>query len=314
MKIVFVEPINISTQQAENFIQEFKSKGHELIIYPDRNENPEELAKRGADADIIVISNIPVPAELLKQWKNIKYLIAAFSGTDHIDQNYCKEHGISLSNSAGYSNESVAELSLGMCLSLMREIPAADAQTRRLEGRNGLTGVELSGKTVGIIGTGQIGSVAARIFSGFGCKVLGYNRHQKDGDYWTFADLSTIIEQADVISLYVPLNDRTEGMFGENEFKRMKNSALLINCARGPVVNMEKLNIALQKKEIAGAAFDVYEVEPPIPQNHPLLDAPNCLLLPHIAYATHESMQKRIGIVFENLEAYFSGNVLREAK
>lgn len=314
MKIVFVEPIEISPQQAIKFTEEFKKSGHELVIYPDRNEDQNELAQRGADADIIVISNLSVSKSLLASWKKLKYLIAAFSGTDHIDVEYCHSRNIKVSNAAGYSNEAVAELSVGMCLSLLRDIPLGDAQTRDLKGRNGLTGTELSGKTVGIIGTGQIGSVAARIFSGFGCKVLGFNRRQADGAYWKYADLDEIIKTADVISLYVPLTDETKGMFGETEFQRMKSNAVLINCARGLVVDMPALNTALEAKQIAGAAFDIYEVEPPLPENHPLLHAPNCLLMPHIAYATHEAMQKRIQIVFENIHAYIQGNILREVK
>lgn len=314
MKIVFLEPIEITNQQAREFVEEFKKSGHELIIYPDRNEDSQILAQRGADADIIVVSNIPIPNTLLESWGKLKYLIAAFSGTDHIDLAYCKSQGIQVSNAAGYSNESVAELSVGMCVSLLRDIPAAAAQTRDLKGRNGLMGTELSGKTVGLIGTGQIGTVAARIFSGFGCNVLGYNRSQADGAYWKYANLDEIIETADVISLYVPLTDETKGMLGKTEFQRMKSNAILINCARGLVVDMPALKIALEEKQIAGAAFDIYEVEPPLPENHPLLHAPNCLLMPHIAYATHEAMQKRINIVFENIQAYLQGNILREVK
>lgn len=314
MKIVFVEPINISPEKAKILISKFATQGHELKIFSDRSEDKDELIKRGKDAEVIVISNIPLNENVISTWKKLKYLCVAFSGTDHVDVNFCREKGIKVSNSAGYSNQAVAELSLGMCLSLLREIPMADAQTRNLQGRNNLTGTELGGKTVGIIGTGQIGSVAARIFHGFGCKVLGNNRHNVDGEYWKYADLNTIIEQSDVISLHVPLTDDTKGMFGKSEFYRMKNSSILINCARGLVVNTEDLKMALINKDIAGAAFDVYEVEPPLPQNHPLLDAPNCFLLPHIAYATHESMQKRINIVLENLESYLNGNILREVK
>jgi phosphoglycerate dehydrogenase-like enzyme len=144
--------------------------------------------------------------------------------------------------------------------------------------------------------------------------VLGYNRRQADGEYWKYADLDEIIKTADVISLYVPLTDETKGMFGDAAFKYMKPESVLINCARGLVVDMPALKIALVEKQIAGAAFDIYETEPPLPENHPLLHAPNCLLMPHIAYATHEAMQKRIKIVFENIEAYLQGNILREVK
>jgi D-3-phosphoglycerate dehydrogenase len=314
MKIVFVESINISPEKAKTLISKFDAQGHELKIFSDRSEDNDELIRRGKDAEVIVISNIPLNENIISAWENLKYLCVAFSGTDHVDVKFCQEKGIKVSNSAGYSNQAVAELSLGMCLSLLREISTADSQTRNLQGRNNLTGTELSGKTVGIIGTGQIGSVAARIFQGFGCKVIGNNRHKADGEYWTYADLNTIIEKSDVISLHVPLTEDTKGMFGKFEFNRMKNSSILINCARGLVVNMEDIKMALINKDIAGAAFDVYEVEPPLPENHPLFDAPNCILLPHIAYATHESMQKRIKIVLENLESYLNGNILREVK
>lgn len=312
MKIVFLEPINIEADQAQKWTTMYQNKGHELIIYPDRNEDPTELAKRGSDADVLVISNIPVPKSLMENWTQLKYLVAAFSGTDHIDLDYCKSRGIQVSNAAGYSNESVAELSVGMVLSLLRDIPAADQQTRQFMGRNALTGTELSGKTVGIVGTGQIGTVAARIFQGFGCKVLGNNRHQADGEYWTYASIDEIIRESDIISLYVPLTEQTKGMFGAEAFRNMKSNAILINCARGLVVDMPALKQALINQGIAGAAFDIYEVEPPLPKDHPLIDAPNCLLMPHIAYATDEAMQKRINIVFENIDSWLDGKTLRQ--
>lgn len=312
MKITFIEPINIDNEKARNFESEFKSLGHDLKIYDDRNEDLDVLKSRGQDAEIIVISNIPVPKELIDAWVNVKYIIAAFSGTDHIDVEYCKSKGIRVSNSAGYSNEAVAELSVGLCLNLYRDILLAESQVYDLKGREGLTGLELSGKTVGIIGTGQIGAVAARIFSAFGCEVLGNNRSEKSGDYWQYASVEEIIATSDVISLYIPLTDDTKGMFGKDQFKAMKDNAVLINCARGLIVNMDELKDALNNGDIAGAAFDMYEVEPPLPENHPLLDAENCILMPHIGYATHEAMRKRIGIVFENIDAYLKGGMLRE--
>jgi len=210
MKIVFAEPITIPKDRADKLRETWHKKGHELIIYPDRDERQEALIRRLSDADIGLVSNIPLNRETIQHFDKMKYLVVAFSGTDHIDLDACREKGINVSNAAGYSNESVAELSLGLALALYRNIPAADIQTRKPAGRDGMLGMEIHGKTVGIVGTGLIGSKTAQLFNALGARVLGVNRSGKEAEYYRHVSLETCLQNADIISLHVPLTADTK--------------------------------------------------------------------------------------------------------
>jgi D-3-phosphoglycerate dehydrogenase len=310
MKIVMIEPINISMMKIEEYRQILEAEGHQLIAYSARAESDEEMVKRAEDADILIIANQPLSAEVINAAKNLKMISVAFTGFDHIAMDACRENDILVSNSSGYANQAVAELVFGLTIDLMRKINDSDTAVRAGKTRAGLIGNELSGKNFGIIGFGSIGQKTARIADAFGCNILvdDHKEHQLgeelDVEYLPIAEL---MQKSDIVSLHVPLKDSTVDLIDAEEIALMKNSAVLINAARGPVVNSEALAEALNNERIAGAGIDVFEMEPPIPKDHPLLNAKNTILTPHTAFATEEAFIKRAEIVFNNIEAWLAG-------
>lgn len=309
MKIVCVEPLGISTSHFEELKQQLASTGHELVYYMDRNEQADTLVERMHDADIVVISNIPLPAAVLSRCPHLQYLSVAFTGLDHIDLAYCKEHNIAVQNAAGYSTTAVSELAIGLMLDLMRQITRLDGATRQGQGRGAFLGRELRGKTVGVVGTGAIGTATIRLLLAFGCKVIAYNRsrHAEVEQLGVeYIDLDTLLQRSDIVTLHVPLNAETKHLISRERLAMMKPTALLINTARGNVVDIPALYEALKNGQLAGAAVDVYEQEPPLPAGHPLLGAPNCICVPHIGYASREAFDIRADIVFDHVKQFLS--------
>lgn len=309
MKIVCVEPLGISTSHFEELKQQLASTGHELVYYMDRNEQADTLVERMHDADIVVISNIPLPAAVLSRCPHLQYLSVAFTGLDHIDLAYCKEHNITVQNAAGYSTTAVSELAIGLMLDLMRQITRLDGATRQGQGRGAFLGRELRGKTVGVVGTGAIGTATIRLLLAFGCKVIAYNRsrHAEVEQLGVeYIDLDTLLQRSDIVTLHVPLNAETKHLISRERLAMMKPTALLINTARGNVVDIPALSEALKNGQLAGAAVDVFEQEPPLPAGHPLLGAPNCICVPHIGYASREAFDIRADIVFDHVKQFLS--------
>ena len=309
MKIVCVEPLGISTSHFEELKQQLASTGHELVYYMDRNEQTDTLVERMHDADIVVISNIPLPTAVLSRCQHLQYLSVAFTGLDHIDLAYCKEHNIAVQNAAGYSTTAVSELAIGLMLDLMRQITRLDGATRQGQGRGAFLGRELRGKTVGVVGTGAIGTATIRLLLAFGCKVIAYNRsrHAEVEQLGVeYTDLDTLLQRSDIVTLHVPLNAETKHLISRERLAMMKPTALLINTARGNVVDIPALSEALKNGQLAGAAVDVYEQEPPLPAGHPLLGAPNCICVPHIGYASREAFDIRADIVFDHVKQFLS--------
>ena len=212
------------------------------------------------------------------------------------------------------TNESVAELTLGMMLSLLRNVPQVDARCREGKTKDGLVGFELKGKTVGIIGTGAIGQRTAQLCSAFGCKVIAYNGFSKkeNSELITYLPLKEMLEQADIVALHCPLTEQSRHLINEETIGYMKKSAILINAARGPVVDSDALAKALNDGRIAGAGIDVFEVEPPLQTDHPLLHAKNTIVTPHVAFATKESMEIRAEIVFRNIDQWLKGEQINK--
>lgn len=307
MRISILEPVGMSACKYEQLRSEFELMGHDLVFYTDRNEDEEELIKRAEGADAVVVSNIKLSKNFITACPNLSMISVAFTGVDHIDMEACNERNILVSNAAGFSTESVAELAIGMIFSVYRKIVGGDAMTRFGGDRGGFLGTELNGKTIGIVGAGAIGLRVAEIARVFNCRVIAYNRSEKSVEGVEFVSMDALLKEADIISLHIPLTDQTNGLIGKEEFKNMKPAAILINTARGPVVNSEALCEALENGEIAGAAVDVYEKEPPLDKDHILFTAPNLIMLPHIAYATNESFDKRINIVMENIRLWLQG-------
>jgi len=275
----------------------------------DRNEDATALVARMCDADIAVISNIPLPAAVLSQCPKLQYLSVAFTGLDHIDLAYCQEHHIEVQNAAGYSTTAVSELAVGLMLDVLRRVTSLDAAIRQGEGRGAFLGRELRGKTVGVVGTGAIGTATIRLLLAFGCKVMAYNRSRHaDVEQMgvEYTDLYTLMQRSDIVTLHVPMTAETHHLISRERIAMMKPTAILINTARGNVVDIQALAEALKEHRIAGAGIDVYEKEPPLPTDHPLLSAPNCVCVPHIGYASREAFDIRADIVFDHVKQYLN--------
>lgn len=305
MKIVAVEPIGISAERAQEIRQNLADKGHEFVWYADRKEDPATLVERMKDAEVVMISNIPLREEVLSQCPKLQFLNVAFTGLDHIDMDYCATHNILVKNASGYATEAVAELAIGLMIDVLRKITTLDGSIRQGGVRGAFLGRELRGKTVGIVGTGAIGTRTAELLKAFGCRVIAWSRTHKPEVMnlgVAYVTLEGLMRDSDIISLHVPLNDETKHLISKEMLSLCKPTAILVNTARGNVVDMEALADSLRNGKIAGAGIDVYEKEPPLSQDHPLLNAPNCVCVPHVGYATREAFDDRIDIILGNLE------------
>jgi len=304
MKIVAVEPIGISAERAQEIRQNLADKGHEFVWYADRKEDAATLVERMKDAEVVMISNIPLREEVLVQCPKLQFLNVAFTGLDHIDLGYCETHNILVKNASGYATEAVAELAVGLMIDVLRKITFLDGSIRQGGVRGAFLGRELRGKTIGIVGTGAIGIRTIELLKAFGCRVLAWSRTHKPEVLnlgVAYVTLEGLMRDSDIISLHVPLNDETKHLISKEMLALCKPSAVLINTARGNVVDMDALAECLRDGKIAGAGIDVYEKEPPLPSDHPLLSAPNCVCVPHVGYATREAFDDRIEIILGNL-------------
>ena len=306
MKMVIIEPLGVADDKLMDMASELKDKV-EIVYYNTRTTDTQELIERGKDADIIVVSNLPLNREVIEGCRNLKLLSVAFTGVDHIAMEACRNQGVTVCNCAGYSTCAVADLVFGMLISLYRNVIPCDLACRRGGTKDGLVGFELEGKKFGVVGTGAIGERVALIAQAFGCEVYAYSRTVKDLLGVKYVDLDTLLSECDIVSLHTPLNAQTKGLINKENIKLMKKNAVLINTARGPVVDTDALAEALKEGRLAGACIDVFEKEPPIDENHPLLDTPNTIVTPHIAFATKEALVKRAVIVFDNVKRYLDG-------
>lgn len=302
MKIVFLESLGLSVERIEDECKTLEALGHEVVIYADRC--PEKNAERAADADIVVESNMPLHKDFFDACPNLKMLSIAFTGLDHIDLNECERRGIIVKNAAGYSTEAVAEEAICMMIGLYRHVIENDRITRSCTGVPMSPGREIAGKTIGIIGLGAIGQRTAKLAQAFGCNVIAWNRTPRIVDGVTIVDKETLFKEADIVTIHIALNDETRDFVTAKELALMKRSSIIVNAARGPVVNAQDLSDALKEGRISGAALDVYDVEPPLDSNNPILDAPNTILLPHIGFATKEAFELRLGIVVNNVKEF----------
>ena len=304
MKIAVMEPLGVEHEKFMQIAREAVGDDVEIVCYDTRTTDAEELGRRGRDADIIAIGNLPFPREVLEKCENVKMLAVAFTGLDHVDLKYCEERGIKVQNCAGHATTAVAELTFGLLLDLCRNIGKCDTAARSGGTKAGLIGFELEGRTMGIVGTGAIGARVAKLADAFGMDVIAYSRTPGKAAGIRYVSLEELLAQADVVSLHVPLTDETRGMIGEKELALMKETAVLVNTARGPVVDTKALADALNSGRIAGAAIDVFDKEPPLDADEPLINAKNTVVTPHVAFATDESMIKRAEIEFRNIAEF----------
>lgn len=305
MKIVQIEPLGITDEQLKSLVEKLENNGDEYIAYDSRETDTDKLIERVKDADVVVLANQTFPAEVVEKCEKLKMISVAFTGVDHVAVDECKKRGICVCNAAGYSTNAVSELVFGLIISLYRKIN--EGKENMTSGVKMAPGIELSGKKFGIIGTGAIGLKTAEIAKAFGCEVYAYSRTEKHIDGIKYITLCDLMRTCDIISVHVPLNDSTKDLVSSMLIDEMKSDAILINTARGPIIDNAALAKALKDGKIAGAGIDVFDTEPPLALDYPLLDAPNTVLMPHIGFSTKEALYKRAVITINNITSWKSG-------
>jgi phosphoglycerate dehydrogenase-like enzyme len=307
MIIKIIEPIGESDDAIRARIGDLLDQGgHQLFMCDTRGLADADAIKLVKDADILLLSNRPLSAGVINACAKLKLICVAFTGIDHVDQGACKARGIILHNAAGYAVHAVSELVIGLMITLLRRIIPANAKARSGGTNENLVGHELFGKTLGVIGCGHIGLQVARLGNAFGCQVLGFDPHVVKVDDVKFeqVQLDDLLRRSDVVTLHLPLIPETRGFIGRDQFAKMKRSAILVNTARGPVIDQAALIEALSQNRLGGAGLDVFDLEPPLPANHPILTAPNTVLTPHLGFETVEAMAAKANIALGHLEDF----------
>lgn len=289
---------------------------HELgdvIAYP--STEPDEVADRLSRADVALINKIKLNAKTLGEAKNLKLVCIAATGYDNVDLEYMKNRGIGVCNVVGYSTASVAQLTLAMALSLSTHLSefndfVKSGEYTESRTANRLTPVyhELEEKTWGIVGLGNIGKKVAQIAEAMGCRVICVKRTDAPG--YTRVDIDTLCRESDIISIHTPLNRETEGMISAERIAKMKNTAILINVARGAVCNEGALCKAVREGKLGGIGVDVY-TEEPFGLDSPyytVKDLPNVCLTPHMAWGAAEARQRCLNDIAENIKAFMRGD------
>jgi len=293
-------------------LERLKEHG-EVEAYTSRPQSEEELLRRIKDADIIV--NIRAyckfTANILTAAKKLKLISVWGTGSDNVDLEVASELGIPVTTTPGTATESVAEHALAIMLAVARKIPQIDRQVKEGKWVRGLV-TQLYGKTVGVIGTGLIGSHFAKLAKGIGMNVIAWTFNPSDEKArnigFKYVPLEQLLRESDVVSIHLRLSDQTEGFIGEKEIALMKPSAFLINTARGAIVDIEALIDALKEGKIAGAGLDVFKKEPVDP-NDPILNLDNIVITPHSAGQTPEVLDKGLNMAVENVANFLAGRL-----
>ncbi len=308
MNIVLLESLGIPDSLLNEYAKPLIEAGHYFAAYQ-KDTDPEIQIQRARQADVIMIANMPLSGQVISACEHLKFIDVAFTGVDHVDLEAARSRGIKVSNAAGYSTEAVAELTICLILSLLRNVPQVESRCREGKTKDGLVGCELMGKTVGIIGAGAIGIRTAQLCSAFGCKILGYKRRLTGNEpsFIEFTTLDELLSRADIVSLHCPLNNDSLNLINKEAIGKMKRGAYLINASRGPVVDSNALAEALNNGYLSGAGIDVFETEPPLDTAHPLLTSKNTIVTPHVAFASAQSMEARANIVFDNITNWMKG-------
>lgn len=287
----------------------------DTVIYP--QSTAEDTPEKIKDADIIVVNKIPMNEQTLGGAEKLKMIALTATGYNNIDQAYTSSRGIAVANVKGYSTDSVAQHTFALALYLIDQMAYYDRYVKSGEYVRsdifchfGNQIFELAGKTWGIIGMGAIGRKVAQIAEVFGCRVIYYSTSGKNqAQEYPCVDLDTLLAQSDIVSLHAPLNEQTENLMNMDKFRKMKSSAILINVARGLIVNEADLVQALDEGVIAGAGLDVLSAEP-MKADNPLLklkDSDKLVVTPHIAWATGEARQRVVDEVYLNIKAFLRG-------
>ncbi len=306
MKIVISEPIYLN----DEYRGRLKAMG-DIKDYDSVPASDEEFATRIKDADIVIAGRYGFSAESISKAPRLGMIALWQTGYDNVDLPAATSRGVVVSNVHNYAFDTVAEFAFALALNLLRKVDKADMNLRRgmFDWRR-YVGKELMGKTIGVIGLGSIGRRVVQIAHGFNMNVLSVTAHpspERAKELGVkFVDLDTLLMGSDIVSLHVPLTPETEHMLSASELARMKPTAVLINTARGKIVDESALVEALKEKRIAGAGLDVFEKEP-LPMDSPLLKMDNVVLTPHIAFLSEESIDECTRITVENVEAFIKG-------
>ncbi len=315
MKITLLNSLEVKEEIILDNKDKLEKLGHEFNYYDSLAKDDDEIIERLKDSDIAIITNKPLSSNVIDNCKNLEMIDVAFTGVDHVDLDSVKENGITLLNASGYSDDSVAELVIGLTIAVMRRFNENRKNIFDDE-NNSLMGETLKGKKFGIVGTGNIGIKLIELLQVFGCDILAYSRTEKEDVKAMgvkYVDLDTLLKESDIVSLHIPNNNQTKGFLGKDELDKMKDNAILINCARGPVVDNDYLAKLLNEDKLR-AGIDVFDMDPPLPKDYPLRNAKNVILTNHVAFYTKEAMENRAEIVFDNIYQYLDGNVINEIK
>lgn len=311
MRIVILERNSVGTDVSVDSI----SKYGEITVY--RNTTAEDVAERVKEADIIIANKAPLNETTLKNAQKVKLICEFATGYDNVDLAYCKSRGIKVANVVNYSTDAVAQHTFALCLYILEKLHHYDAYVKSGEYASqdrfsnfDIPYTELAGKTWGIIGMGNIGRKVAEIAKAFGCHVIFYSVTGKSScTEYEQVDFDTLLRESDVLSLHCPLSDITRNLINLDALKKMKKTAILINVARGPVVNDEDLYTALTENYILGAGLDVTGTEP-MKDSNPLSkikDSNRLIITPHMAWASIEARERCVSETCKNIEAFLKG-------
>lgn len=311
MKIVFLEADSVGRDVDLSI---FDSLG-EVIKY--NNSVLEENKNRIKEADILVVNKVPMNESTLSEASNLKLICITATGTNIVDFEYTNKRNILVANVKGYSTQSVIQHTFALLFYVYEKLSYYDEFVKSGDYiRSDIFSHfdkkfnELYGKTWGIIGLGDIGRGVADVAKVFGCNIIYYSTSGKNSNSsYKQVDFDTLLKTSDIISIHAPLNEKTENLIDEAALKKMKNTAILLNLGRGPIVNEEALADALEKDEIAGAGLDVLKVEP-MAKDNPLFrikDSTKLIITPHIAWATREARTRVVEEVYKNIVAYMAG-------
>ena len=276
--------------------------------------DPEDFEARTHDCDVLILNKLKMGAHNLPVCKNLKLICVTATGYDNIDLDYCREHSIAVCNVVGYSTQNVAQITVAMALSLISHLGEYDRAVSSGKYSSGktaniLTPVyrEIFGKTWGIVGYGNIGRQVGRVAEALGCRVIVYKRNPvSDAEC---VDIDTLCRESDIISVHTPLNDESRGLISRERIASMKKDALVINVARGAVVDEQALAEAIAENRLGGIGVDVYSKEP-MPESHTYMaiaDRDNVILTPHMAWGSYEARVRCCEEICLNIESYLNG-------
>lgn len=312
MKISLIDPLLVDDKIIESHKKKIEKLGHEFQYFKKSASDDEKIIERLKDSDVAIITNNKFSKNVIEN-TNLKLIDVAFTGFNHVDIEACNEKNIIVENASGYSDDSVAELVLGLTISLMRKFNENRKNMYEDESFK-VIGQIIKGKTVGVVGTGKIGIRVIELFKAFGANILAYNRSEKDEVKnlgAKYVSLDELLKNSDIVTIHLPQNKETCGFIGKNELDLMKDKAILINCARGPIVDNDYLAKLLNEDKLR-AGIDVFDMEPPIDKNYPLRNAKNTVLTNHVGFLTQEAMDIRCEIVFDNLYKFLDGKIVNK--